>query len=145
MKIKAMHAIDAVKAIQALDGMEKPLDIDGSVRVTLYRNGVRLRNEAEAYEKALAGVNANSRRRQLEALELPEGLDRERALLVVQDENANEKAKVNEEEVEIIIKKISLKQLKLNKNAIPMTALIALDFMIMDDQEEKTDEPPGDE
>lgn len=146
MKIKAMHIMDAVKAIQALDGMEKPLDIDGSVRVALYRNGSRLRAEAEIHEKALSGVNALSRKRQLEAMDLPLGPERDRALLKVQDDNANERAAINEAEVDVAIKKITLKQLKIDKNAIPMTALIALDFMIEDEDEDEatSDEKPAD-
>lgn len=136
MQIKASRILDAVKAIQALDSMEKTLDVGSSVRVTLYRNGSRIRNEGEALEKAKADVQKLSREKQLAALDIEDDLERERELLRVQDYNQNETRAINDQDVDIVIKKIKLSSLALKKNTeIPLTALIALDFMIEDDDE----------
>lgn len=145
MLIKASRILDAVKAIQALDAMEKTLDVGSSVRVTLYRNGSRIRNEGEALEKAKADIQKLSREKQLEALDITDDLEREKALLDVQAYNAAENRAINDQEVDIIIKKIKLSALALKKNTeIPLTALIALDFMI-DDDDDTEDAKEGDD
>lgn len=145
MKIKANRLIDAMKALQSLDAMEKPLEIDGSVRVTLYRNGSRIRNEGEIYEIARSDTKRQYRSKRIAILEESgdDSTKRELELAKTDEWFEQEIEELSDQEVEVVIKPLKMRQLNPSKNRIPITALIALDFMIID--EEANDESSGED
>lgn len=145
MKIKANRLIDAMKALQSLDAMEKPLEIDGSVRVTLYRNGSRIRNEGEIYEIARSDTKRQYRSKRIAILEESgdDSTKRELELAKTDEWFEQEIEELSDQEVEVVIKPLKMRQLNPSKNRIPITALIALDFMIIN--EEANDESSGED